>query len=131
MSPTGSCRPSRDCPPCCPQPRRPKSPSPRCSPITRTCSSVMSVALNIADLFEHSVDAAPAKPALKAGGRVMTFAELESDANRLAHFLSARGVRPGEHVALYAKNSIEHVIGLLAILKIRAVAINVSYRYLE
>jgi len=89
------------------------------------------VTLNIADLFEHAVDAAPAKPALKAGGRVMTFAELEADANRLAHFLSARGVRPGEHVALYAKNSIEHVIGLLAILKIRAVAINVSYRYLE
>jgi 3-oxocholest-4-en-26-oate---CoA ligase len=49
----------------------------------------MSVALNIADLFEHAVNAAPAKPALKAGGRVMTFGELESDANRLAHFLSA------------------------------------------
>jgi acyl-CoA synthetase (AMP-forming)/AMP-acid ligase II len=89
------------------------------------------VALNIADLFEHAVDAAPDRPALKVGDRVLTYADLEADANRLAHFLAGRGVRPGDHVALYAKNSIEHVIGLLAILKIRAVSINVNYRYVE
>jgi 3-oxocholest-4-en-26-oate---CoA ligase len=92
---------------------------------------VRPVALNIADLFEHAVDAAPDRPALKVGDRVLTYADLEADANRLAHFLAARGVRPGDHVALYAKNSIEHVIGLLAILKIRAVSINVNYRYVE
>ena len=91
----------------------------------------MRVALNIADLFEHAVDAAPSRPALKVGDRVLTYSDLEADANRLAHFLSAQGVRAGEHVALYAKNSIEHVIGLLAILKIRAVSINVNYRYVE
>jgi 3-oxocholest-4-en-26-oate---CoA ligase len=97
----------------------------------RTCSSVSRVALNIADLFEHAVDAAPDRPALKVGDRVLTYADLEADANRLAHFLSSQGVQPGEHVALYAKNSIEHVVGLLAILKIRAVSINVNYRYVE
>jgi 3-oxocholest-4-en-26-oate---CoA ligase len=91
----------------------------------------MRVALNIADLFEHAVDAAPDRPALKAHDRVLTYAGLEADANRLAHFLSARGVGPGDHVALYARNGIEHVIGLLAILKIRAVSINVNYRYTE
>ena len=89
------------------------------------------VALNIADLFEHAVDAAPGRPAVKAGDQVLTYAELEADANRLAHFLSSRGVQPGEHVALYARNGIEHVVGLLAILKIRAVSINVNYRYVE
>jgi acyl-CoA synthetase (AMP-forming)/AMP-acid ligase II len=92
---------------------------------------VFRVALNIADFFEHAVDAAPGNPALRVGGRVLTYAELEAEANRLAHFLAARGVRPGDHVALYARNSIEHVIGLLAILKIRAVSINVNYRYVE
>jgi len=91
----------------------------------------MRVALNLADLFEHAVDAAPGRPAVKVGDRVLTYAELEASANQLAHFLSAQGVRPGEHVALYARNSIEHVIGLLAILKIRAVSINVNYRYVE
>jgi 3-oxocholest-4-en-26-oate---CoA ligase len=91
----------------------------------------MRVALNIADLFEHAVDAAPDRPAVKVGDRVLTYAELEACANRLAHFLSGQGVQPGEHVALYARNSIEHVVGLLATLKIRAVSINVNYRYVE
>jgi 3-oxocholest-4-en-26-oate---CoA ligase len=91
----------------------------------------MRVAHNIADLFEHAADAAPGRPALKVNDRVLTYADLDADANRLAHFLSAQGVRPGDHVALYARNGIEHVIGLLAILKIRAASINVNYRYVE
>jgi acyl-CoA synthetase (AMP-forming)/AMP-acid ligase II len=89
------------------------------------------MALNIADLFEHAVDAAPDKPAVQVGDRVVTYAELESDSNRLAHYLQSRGVKPGDHVAVYAKNSIEHVIAVLAIVKVRAVNINVNYRYVE
>ena len=87
------------------------------------------MALNIADLFEHAVDAAPDKPAVKVGERTITYAELESESNKLGHFLAARGIGAGDHVGLYAKNSIEHVIALLAVLKVRAVAINVNYRY--
>ena len=89
------------------------------------------MALNIADLFEHAVDAAPDNAALKVGDRVVTYAELEADANRLAHYLQAQGVQPGDHVAIYAKNSIEHVVAMLATVKIRAVMINVNYRYVE
>ncbi len=89
------------------------------------------MALNIADLFEHAVDAAPDKPAVKVGDRTVTFAELESESNKLAHYLQSRGVNPGDHVAVYAKNSIEHVIAILAIVKVRAVNINVNYRYVE
>ena len=89
------------------------------------------MALNIADLFEHAVDAAPDKPAVKVGSRTVTFAELEADANRLAHHLQAQGVGAGDHVAVYAKNSIEHVVAVLAICKVRAVNINVNYRYVE
>lgn len=89
------------------------------------------MALNIADLFEHAVDAAPDKPAVKVGDRVVTYAELERDSNRLAHYLLAQGVKAGDHVAVYAKNSVEHVVAVLAIVKIRAVNINVNYRYVE
>ena len=87
--------------------------------------------LNIADLFEHAVDAAPDNPAVKVGARTVTYAELESESNKLAHYLQSQGVEPGQHVAVYAKNSIEHVIAVLAIVKIRAVNINVNYRYVE
>ena len=89
------------------------------------------MAHNIADLFEHAVDAAPDNAALKVGDRVVTYAELEADANRLAHYLQAQGVGPGDHVAIYAKNSIEHVVAVLAVVKTRAVNINVNYRYVE
>ena len=40
-------------------------------------------------------------------------------------------MKAGDHVAVYAKNSIEHVIAVLATLKVRAVTINVNYRYVE
>jgi acyl-CoA synthetase (AMP-forming)/AMP-acid ligase II len=89
------------------------------------------VAINIADLFEHAVDAVPERPVVQVGDRRVTYRELEADANRLAHYLAGRGVGTGDHVGIYAKNSIEHVVALLAVFKIRAVAINVNYRYVE
>jgi len=89
------------------------------------------VALNIADLFEHAVDAAPDNLALKVGDRVATYADLERDANKLAHYLASRGVKAGDHVAIYSKNSIEHVVAVLATVKLRATTINVNYRYVE
>jgi acyl-CoA synthetase (AMP-forming)/AMP-acid ligase II len=89
------------------------------------------MALNIADLFEHAVDAVPDRPVVQLGDRRVTYAELEAEANRLAHFLASRGIGVGDHVGIYAKNSIEHVVALLAIFKVRAVAINVNYRYVE
>ncbi|MDT0201784.1 acyl-CoA synthetase [Nocardioides sp. AE5] len=87
------------------------------------------MALNIADLFEHAVDAVPDRPAVQVGDEVITFAELDRKANQLAHYLQSRGIGKGDHVGLYSKNSIEHVIALIAILKVRAVSINVNYRY--
>ncbi len=89
------------------------------------------MALNIADLFEHAVDAVPDNPAVKVLDGTITYAELETQSNRLAHYLASRGVGPGDHVGVYAKNSIEHVIAVLAVVKIRAVNINVNYRYVE
>ncbi len=68
------------------------------------------MAPNIADLFEHAVDAAPDKPAVQVGDRRATFADLERDSNRLAHLPAGPGVQPGEHVGIYAKNSVEHVV---------------------
>ena len=89
------------------------------------------MALNIADLFEHAVDVVPERKVIQVGDRAVTYAELEADANRLAHHLLSVGVGMGDHVGIYAKNSIEHVVALLAVFKIRAVCINVNYRYVE
>lgn len=89
------------------------------------------MALNIADLFEHAVDAFPERVAIACGDRVATFAELEARANQLAHHLAGQGVGLGDHVGFYTRNSIEAIETLLAVYKLRAVPVNVNYRYVE
>lgn len=89
------------------------------------------MALNIADLFEHAADMFPDRLAVVCDDRSTTYARLEERANRLAHYLAQHGVGPASHVGFYAHNSIEAIETLLAIYKLRAVAINVNYRYVE
>ena len=86
---------------------------------------------NLADLFESVVDAVPDRVALVCGDRRLTYRELDERANRLAHHLLDAGVNPGEHVGMYLYNSTENVEGMLACVKIRAVPVNVNYRYVE
>ncbi|MBD0021571.1 AMP-binding protein [Gordonia pseudamarae] len=85
----------------------------------------------IADLIEHSVDLNPERIALETDGRSHTYAELEARSNALAHALRDLGVKPGDAVGLYSRNTIEAVEAMVAIFKARAVMVNVNYRYVE
>jgi 3-oxocholest-4-en-26-oate---CoA ligase len=89
------------------------------------------VQFNLADLWERVVDTVPDHPALVCGDRRLTFAQEDERATRLAHALAARGVGPDSHVACYLYNSIEYLEVMLAAFKLRAVPINVNYRYVE
>jgi acyl-CoA synthetase (AMP-forming)/AMP-acid ligase II len=89
------------------------------------------MALNFADIFEHAADAFTGRTAVICGERAVTYRELEERANRLAHHLASLGVRAGDHVGLYARNSIPAMETLLAACKLRAAAININYRYTE
>ncbi|WP_183162482.1 non-ribosomal peptide synthetase, partial [Burkholderia pseudomallei] len=71
----------------------------------------------IHQLFEAQVDRKPEAIALTFDGRRLSYAELNARANRLAHYLQARGMGPDRLVALCAERGIEMVVGLLAILK--------------
>lgn len=87
--------------------------------------------LNIATLFEAVADAVPERVVLTCESEHRSYAQLEARANRLAHHLSSVGVGPGDHVAVHMRNRIEYVECVLACLKVRAVPINVNYRYVE
>ncbi len=89
------------------------------------------MALNIADLFEHAADAVPDRIAVVCGDRQVTFRELDERTNRLAHHLAGLGVGPGDHVGMYARNSIEALETLVATYKLRARTVNINYRYVE
>src|SRR3954454_16123769 len=86
---------------------------------------------NFADMFEAIVDTVPERTALITGNDRRTFAELEDRSNRLAHHFEAAGVKPGEHVGIYAYNGVEWVESMMALYKIRAVPVNINYRYVE
>src|SRR5579862_6667260 len=55
--------------------------------------------------FAHAVDS-PAKPAAILGdsGAVLTYAQLDERANKLARYLHDRGLRRGDHVAVLLEN---------------------------
>ena len=91
----------------------------------------MAVALNIADLAEHAIDAVPDRVALISGDQKLTYAQLEEKANRLAHYLIDQGVQKDDKVGLYCRNRIEIVIAMLGIIKAGAILVNVNYRYVE
>jgi acyl-CoA synthetase (AMP-forming)/AMP-acid ligase II len=89
------------------------------------------VEYNLADLFEHSVDNFGERTYLVADGERRTYDEMEARANALAHHLQAQGVGPGDHVGIYGYNSVFWVEALWAVFKLRAVWININYRYVE
>ncbi|HZU80700.1 MAG TPA: AMP-binding protein, partial [Acidimicrobiales bacterium] len=86
---------------------------------------------NLADLFEAAADAFPEREYLVAEGRRLTYAEMEHRANQLAHHLAAQGIGPGDHVGIYAYNSAEWVETAWAVFKLRAVWVNINYRYVH
>src|SRR3954470_6111706 len=89
------------------------------------------VEFNLADLWEQVVDEIPDHEALVCGDRRLTYAQADARATRLAHHLAGLGVGAGDHVALYLYNGTEYLEGMLAAFKLRAVPINVNYRYVE
>src|SRR5665213_3643663 len=86
---------------------------------------------NLADLFENAVDAFGDREYLVAEGKRRTYSEMEERANRLAHHLAANGIGPGDHVGIYSLNSVEWVETAWAVFKLRAVWININFRYVE
>ncbi len=69
------------------------------------------------EVFEEQVERAPDAAAVVFEGQSLSYRELNSRANRLAHHLRALGVGPGVLVGLCVERSFEMIAGLLGILK--------------
>lgn len=68
-------------------------------------------------VLERAVAERPGAPAVSAGGRTLSFAELDARANRLANELRRLGVGPDVAVGICLKRGFDLAIGLLGILK--------------
>jgi acyl-CoA synthetase (AMP-forming)/AMP-acid ligase II len=85
----------------------------------------------LADIFEALCDADPAAEAVHAGEISLNRGQLDARANRLAHHLISSGVKPGDHVGIYAYNRAEWFEALIACWKCRATAVNINFRYVH
>ena len=71
----------------------------------------------IHQLIERQAAVKPEVTALVFEDQHLSYAELNTSANQLAHYLVELGVKPETRVGIAAERSIEMVVGLLAILK--------------
>jgi long-chain acyl-CoA synthetase len=62
------------------------------------------------------------------GTRRLTWREYAIARNRLADSLARLGLRPGEHVAIYAQNSLENLLAAAAVRAIGAIAVPMNHR---
>jgi len=70
----------------------------------------------------------PERLALAQEGMSITYAELDERADRVAGWLTARGVEPGERVALLWSNDVRYVEALLGIMRAGAIAVPLNVR---
>jgi len=84
---------------------------------------------DILDAVAGAVDGAA--PALIYGGESVTWAEFDRRSNALARALQARGLEPGDKVALYLRNQPAYLETVAACFKARLVHVNVNFRYRE
>src|SRR5262249_24636234 len=79
--------------------------------------------------FEAQVERRPNKVAVVFRDKPLTYRELNSRANQLAHRLRKSGVGPDVPVSMYMERSLEMVIGILGILKAGGAYVPVDTAY--
>jgi len=80
------------------------------------------------DTFDYSAREHPDVEFATQGTRRVSYAEAQALANRIANALVARGLAPGERVALLSKNSIEHALWYYACSKCGVVPVPLNFR---
>ncbi len=85
---------------------------------------------NLADLFESVVATVPDQVAIVAGDRRLTYAQINDRSDRLAWALYGAGVGEGDFVGVQLPNGTEYLEVMLAAFKVRAVPVNINYRYI-
>ena len=84
---------------------------------------------NFADIWEAVWPEVPDRTALVCGAQRRSYRELGERTNQLARHLAAAGIGPGDHVGLFLRNGVEYLEAMLAAFTLRAVPVNINYRY--
>ena len=83
---------------------------------------------NLGYLFDSALALTPSKAAVFQGDTVLTFAELDARANRMANVLAGLGVGAGDGVALLFNNDFRFLETLFGAMRLGAVAVPLNIR---
>ena len=83
----------------------------------------------IGDLLAAAAASRPDKDAAICEDRRLSFQALDAAANRFAHFVLDHGLRPGETLALMARNTLEHAIAYFGAARAGVVLAELSTRF--
>jgi acyl-CoA synthetase (AMP-forming)/AMP-acid ligase II len=89
------------------------------------------VEAHLATLWELFADAIGDREALICGESRCTWREYDDRAARLASAFAAAGLKTDSKVGLYLYNSNEYLESQFAAFKLRAIPVNINYRYLD
>ena len=84
---------------------------------------------NFATILETVAEQRADRTAITRGAVSLTWEQLEERAARLASFLASRGVGTDDRVAIALYNGPGYVETVFAALKLRAIPVNINYRY--
>ncbi|MGA9275902.1 acyl-CoA synthetase [Ilumatobacter sp.] len=87
--------------------------------------------MHFATVWESIADAIPDHVAITHADNSRTWGEFDDRAARVAQAFTAAGLGPDSKIALYMYNSNEYMEAHYAAFKMRGVAVNVNYRYLD
>jgi acyl-CoA synthetase (AMP-forming)/AMP-acid ligase II len=91
----------------------------------------MTTNLMLADIWERVADTIPDRVALTQGARQVAWRDYDDRAARLAAAFGAAGLAPDSKVGLFLYNCPEYAEAHFAGFKMRAVPVNINYRYLD
>jgi len=85
----------------------------------------------IQEMFSRTAEKYGPKVAIERGGQRVSYAEVESESNRLANYLLDQGVSSGTMVGLFTDNPIQIITGILGVLKMGGVFVPLDPRFPE
>ena len=85
----------------------------------------------LAEVVRRAAKTRPDAPAVSGGGRRVTYTQLDSNSNRIAHALAAAGARAGSRIGYLTKASAAAVELLIACAKAGMVAVPLNWRLSE
>jgi amino acid adenylation domain-containing protein len=84
---------------------------------------------SIAQLFEEQVGKTPESVAISYGLEKLTYLQVNSYSNQLAHLLISKGIKPHSRVAISMDPGFDRIVGILAILKTGACYVPLDSEY--